>query len=537
VTVVVRQGAWSGVTGKYGDGTFTENVNAYNRDYSTNNNEFVLDDNGSGILKALGLVDSAGVMQNKTDAADAILVVNGITVTRSENTIEDLIAGVKLELVGLGDVTMNITQDTQKAVEAVQAFTDAYNETMTWINEKLDEKYSKSTADESDDYIQNLISSSKGTTVFGALHGDQLLWSIKNQLRNMMANSVASASRGIASKKYSFTDTDLNLNGEFYIYASCQALKIKVEPGDSLEDIRDKIANSFSITSKNGRTVTGDDLKLNVYIRDGQLVIDYNSASALTSPRTDVIARNHLSTDGSPVEYDLLQFTATKEAPVSGTFSVTMGETVYREGIDYEIVNVESSPGVLESRVKWLNGGNKPADNASYSVTYEYNPAAVAVSVISGADDINTLDFHVDQSKSQLSKFGLKTTSDDYGKSGLLDFDSDTLLGALTEDSNNTSNVLTGFFRGLDTYIGNLVDSSQYFVGGTAVTKGRIAGAMLSIDVEVETLNSQITKLERQLADRQTAMYKQYSDMELAIQKLNSQMSSLSQYISSTSSG
>ncbi|MDR1516207.1 MAG: flagellar filament capping protein FliD, partial [Synergistaceae bacterium] len=523
--------------------------------YSTDNNEFVLDDGGSNLLEDLGLIEmveyppSSGIYINnkETKASNAIINVNGIEVTRPDNVIEDLIAGVKLELVGLGDVTMNITQDAQKAVDAVQAFTDAYNEVLTWINEKLAEKYSSATV-EDDDFLQNLLDSTDKSTVFGVLHGDQLLSSIKNQLRNMVANSVTSTSLALATRKYAFTDVDLELSGQFYVYAAGQALKIDVVNdvngvnGDSLEDIRDKIATYFSVTSKDGSTATGDDLKLNAFIRNGQLVVEYNSASTLESPRTDVIARNHANTG----TYDVLPYTPTKEAPISGKFTVQVGEattdalgntvppTYYQEGVDFEIVNDDSSGDKIVSKINWL-GSNKPADNQSYKVTYEYNPTAVAFSIING-DDLKTLDFHTDASKSQLSSFGLKTTSVDFGKSGLLEFDSDTLFAALAADGNTTSSVMTGFFRSLDTYIGNLVDTSQVIVAGTSVTKGRVANAMLTIDNEVDTLTAQIAKLEKQLADRQTSMYKQYSEMETAIQKLNSQMSSLSQYLSSTSS-
>jgi flagellar hook-associated protein 2 len=87
--------------------------------------------------------------------------------------------------------------------------------------------------------------------------------------------------------------------------------------------------------------------------------------------------------------------------------------------------------------------------------------------------------------------------------------------------------------RDMDTYIGNLVDSSQTLVAGQIVTKGRIAAALNTIDSEQTTLNERITNLERQLEEKQTALYKQYSDMEVAIQKLNAQMSSLSNYLSS----
>jgi flagellar hook-associated protein 2 len=552
--VYVRQGTWSGPIADP-TRTFTEN------NYSTNRNEFILEYvSGDDVLQSLGLVDSSGAMQNVTAAQNAIINVNGIEVTRSENTIEDLIAGVKLELVGLGDVTMNIVQDTEKAVKAVQAFIDAYNEVMTWINDKLEEKYS-STAAVDDDYLQNLLSSTDKSTVFGVLHGDQLLSSIKNQLRNMVSNSVVNTSLALATKKYLHTDTDLKLEGEFYVYAGGQALRIDVKDTDSLEDIRDKILSYFSVTSKDGTKPTSDDLKLNAFIRDGQLVVEYNSASTLTSPRVEYIARNNARLDGGTGgDYDILPFTATTEPPISGKFTVQVGEATtdgmgntvppkyYYEGVDFEIENVwttnsAATPPVsmLESRIKWISA-DKPSDDATYKLTYEYNPTGVAYSVISTSSDdeknLKKLELHTDTSKSQLSSFGIKTTlvDDEFGKRGLLEFNSDTLIAALAADDNTTSSVMTGFFRSLDTYIGNLVDSSNVIVGGTSVTKGRVAAAMLTIDNEVNTLTAQISKLEKQLADRQTAMYKQYSDMEMAIQKLNAQMSSISQYLTNTSS-
>jgi flagellar capping protein FliD len=144
------------------------------------------------------------------------------------------------------------------------------------------------------------------------------------------------------------------------------------------------------------------------------------------------------------------------------------------------------------------------------------------------------LDLHTDQSRAQLSTFGLTTTADNNGMSGLLEFDSDKFFEAISADANQASNVMTAFFQNIDTYIDNMVNSSQTLIGGTAVTKGRIAGAMLSIDVEVETLQTQILKLESQLAERQQSLYKQYSNMEQAIQTLNAQMSSMTQYFSNT---
>jgi flagellar hook-associated protein 2 len=129
---------------------------------------------------------------------------------------------------------------------------------------------------------------------------------------------------------------------------------------------------------------------------------------------------------------------------------------------------------------------------------------------------------------------GVTTESLNYGKSGLIEFDSEKFLSAMESDPNISASSMVTFMRGFDTYIGNLVDSSQVLVAGQPVTKGRIAGALNKIDGEQKTLNERITKLEKELETKQTALYKRYSDMEVAIQKLNAQMSSVANYFNNT---
>jgi flagellar capping protein FliD len=515
-------------------------TNVHEIKYESNNNVFYLEEGdplsptpltSASVLVKLGFSNTDGTQNNVTQAQDAVFSLNGISITKSSNTIDDLIANVTLELTGAGTVTMNITQDATKAVEGVQAFVDAYNEVMTWINERLDEKYSSSTADESDDYLQNLLQESKGSTTFGVLHGDQLLWSIKNQLRNMLADPIASLSKGVASKKYLLPAEALNLEGSFYLMVAGQAARINITKKDSLEDIKEKVASATSITSTDGKNISGTALKLSVDIRNGQLVINADSSSTLSSERSDTLIRNQNATGN----YDYLPYTPYMETPTNGTFTIQSSSgATYEEGVDYEIKTEEDSGGLLISKIEWI-GTKKPASGDSYYVTYSYDPKAVSISMIPGTGDLSTLDLHADQSKTQLSSFGITTTADDYGKSGLLEFDSDVFFESIKSDAQNASDVMTTFFKQIDSYVGYLVDSSQVLVGGTVVTKGRIANAVNSIDSEVTSLNDQITKLTKQLEERQTNMYKQYSDMETAIQKLNAQISSLTQYFTNVS--
>jgi len=87
-------------------------------------------------LQGLGLDFSPSDPGDENDAVyllqaagDAVLKVDGLTITRSSNVIEDVIEGVRLELTtaGGGPVTMKVTADHASARSAIEAFVNAYN--------------------------------------------------------------------------------------------------------------------------------------------------------------------------------------------------------------------------------------------------------------------------------------------------------------------------------------------------------------------------------------------------------------------------
>ncbi|QTX31383.1 flagellar filament capping protein FliD [Aminithiophilus ramosus] len=144
---------------------------------------------GDGILASLGFLDSGSVKNELNVAQDAILKLDGLTVTRETNEITDLIDNVTLNVVGTGKVQMDITLDAQTAVEGLQAFTDSYNELMEWINIRLSEE---TVEDPESDFER----------AWGLLHGDSTLWQAKSTLRNLIttpSTSPSPAARAIRS--------------------------------------------------------------------------------------------------------------------------------------------------------------------------------------------------------------------------------------------------------------------------------------------------------------------------------------------------
>lgn len=91
---------------------------------------------GSNVLDSIG-VTSGGAFVNELQPADqAIVVLDGVTVTRDTNTISDLIDGVELVIAKQEPgttVTLEIGDDTSKVKDAIVGFVNAYNELRQYI--------------------------------------------------------------------------------------------------------------------------------------------------------------------------------------------------------------------------------------------------------------------------------------------------------------------------------------------------------------------------------------------------------------------
>lgn len=90
-----------------------------------------LSDSSGSVLGGLGLVDDDGAVANELVAArDAIVVVDGVTVTRSGNTIDDAIDGLTIDLYAAqpgATITTEISTDLSSIKDAITDFVDAYN--------------------------------------------------------------------------------------------------------------------------------------------------------------------------------------------------------------------------------------------------------------------------------------------------------------------------------------------------------------------------------------------------------------------------
>jgi flagellar hook-associated protein 2 len=124
-------------------------------------------------------------------AQDAQITFNGLTVTRSSNTIDDLIPGVTLQLQATtpGQTSsLSVQRDNSALEKAMQSFVDAYNA----VNNT----------------IYTLTYYDPDTKTAGPLSGDPALRTIQNQLRNTLNSLTGSGTLR------SYTDLGLSFDAK-----------------------------------------------------------------------------------------------------------------------------------------------------------------------------------------------------------------------------------------------------------------------------------------------------------------------------------
>ena len=115
-------------------------------------------------------------------AKDAIVTIDGLTITRSSNTIGDAISGLTFTIKQADPATtvsMNIGIDTINVRDKIQAFVDSYNAVYSFINEQF--KVNPETGES------------------GTLSGEPLLTSIQSSLTSSLLQNVP----GLASDRNS----------------------------------------------------------------------------------------------------------------------------------------------------------------------------------------------------------------------------------------------------------------------------------------------------------------------------------------------
>ncbi len=103
-------------------------------------------------------------------ATDASFTFGGLEITRSSNTISDVLEGVSINIGAVGSGTITLEPDTATVKANIENFVSEYNELTTYMNEQL------------------LINAETGET--GTLFGNPAVVSLQNQIRAAITSQV-----------------------------------------------------------------------------------------------------------------------------------------------------------------------------------------------------------------------------------------------------------------------------------------------------------------------------------------------------------
>ncbi|HET8609973.1 MAG TPA: flagellar filament capping protein FliD [Burkholderiales bacterium] len=186
-------------------------------------------------------------------AQNASVVIDGITVSKSSNTISDALEGVTLNLLkaGAGPTTLTIGNDTDAIQAATQKFVDAYNSFTTTL--------------------KNLTAYNADTKVAAPLQGDSTALSIERSVRSVLSLSVAYA----PGKKAALPDIGITLQDDGILAVDSTKLQ------QVIQDQPDLIGKLFAQAG----TATDD-------------LVNYSAAGANTKPGTYAVQLTQTASQG-----------------------------------------------------------------------------------------------------------------------------------------------------------------------------------------------------------------------------------------------
>lgn len=141
--------------------------------------EITMSDDDSGVLTGLGLTNSDGSYANELVAAqDAKVVIDGVEVTRSSNTIDDAIEGLTINLYAAdpdNTISAEISTDLSSIKTAITNFVSAYNDYASFVDDQQS-------------------TNSDGTAADGAtLFSDSILRQVEKSISDITARTVKSS--------------------------------------------------------------------------------------------------------------------------------------------------------------------------------------------------------------------------------------------------------------------------------------------------------------------------------------------------------
>lgn len=248
-------------------------------------NNIEIGDVTGNLMAVFGLTDEASSAPEVTEGKNAILTVNGQTITRSSNTID--IDGVQVTISELSETptTITITGDSSGLMDTVKKFVEDYNAMVDLINglskEEVYSDYQPLSDEQKDEMSESEIKNWEEKAKSGLLRNDSILRTISSKLQSVMTglsvNGTSLYSMGITSAGYSE-------NGKLQI----DETKLKKALETKSSDIRELFTSENGIARKLEEIINGATKTSGVKGSRGTLVEAAGVASTMSDTENTI---------------------------------------------------------------------------------------------------------------------------------------------------------------------------------------------------------------------------------------------------------
>lgn len=285
--------------------------------------EITFDTDGADttIAASLGLINADGSYANELVAADqAIFSVDGVEVTRSSNTVDDVIDGVTLYLYAEeagAEITLEIDEDASSVYDAIEAFVTAYNELRSFV------------------ITNQAYEAGEGASEDAVLFGDSLLSSVVSSVYDALSFTDDSDTYA------SLSSIGITFDESNYLVIDSETLE------DALVSNFDEVADLFSLS-----TDTGSD----------NLLVSEADGTYTGTFTIDIAVDADGNITSASVGGDSSLFTISGNNVIGAQGSVYEGVELYFGGDSSESVDVTISSGLANEMVNALDKYTNSSD-------------------------------------------------------------------------------------------------------------------------------------------------------------------------------
>jgi len=463
---------------------------------------------GAGDLKAGDAFSVQAFAPTLQVAADAQISLGStagggspITVYSETNQVDDLIAGITLNLKGVstGPVTVSVAVDKQGVKDRITAMLDQYNEVMRAIDQQF--TYNSETGEA------------------GALLGDSYLLAMQSSIR-----SAASGAMNTLPKSMNMLASIGIKTGDTGLLMLTDTDKLFDAIDDDFEAVKNLFTNSGTstnpliefISSTNDTQITADGYAVEITQVAAQ---GYLQGSSIYSPANQPITIDStnnalkITVDGITSETITLTektYTSTQELITELQNKINADENIGKYGMTAEWVSTGVDTGYVRMLADSYGQSSKVSVDLGLSNTANSILGLATAQAVAGRDVAGTIN-----GESATGNGRVLTGDEDNATTAGLKLKVSLTAGDLAEGSEATITYGEGFAARIDRVLTSITDSID----------GSITRRAKGLESEITYYDRMIEDYEERLELRRQKLYEQYYELEKTLNDLQSQSS------------